>query len=135
MTDPDIEHQNWKQQSVWTTRAWRAQILSFVRTFVKEHNWALSWSVVEGFQDNGIQKRVPLGPTGPRREPRTLEEGFLERSGTPYLVLGMNTRQGSTVDVGIMFPRGVNQHQTTIDAHLSFAQLSLEAGWRRAAGL
>jgi hypothetical protein len=83
-TPQDIERQPWDQEWEWTTPAFRSRIILFLKAFVREHNWAVSWSVLEKVVDHGVNVALPTGQAG---DPDTIEEGFRSRKGPRVLIL------------------------------------------------
>jgi hypothetical protein len=103
-------------------------VLAFIEGFVREHNWATRYDVIERFSDRGIDVRVrrtpPVQP--PEREP------FYQRPGLKLLVFGVyRWRDNQRFEVALDFPEGNETSAISLSQLLNQAKLSLEAENRR----
>jgi len=99
------------------------RIVSAIKMFEDEHSWVRrgSMGVVERFQDNGINVRVPFGVTGPPQR----KDNFLQRPGLPLAVIScVRDRDSRRFEVATDYPKG---NDSPSDAQLIAMRASLRA--------
>jgi hypothetical protein len=117
-----------RASDAWTDEAFRAPVLVFLDQFLADHAWATEWEVLERFNDNGVNVRVPYGRTGPPVEDVA---AFRQRTGDPLLVLTFTRERDSrSFEVSLHFPLGNDTPTQSVDRLLDAAKTSIETAER-----
>ncbi len=152
MKPRDIEREPWNRRGgdEWTTAAFRAPILTFMRGYTKGRNWAESWDVTERFTStntthiasgspSSITVQVPRGPA--LLLDNIPPDEFKQRPGIRLIVFGV-TRIAKAAfggakrfEVGVNFPEGIRTTTVELNALLAHVANALDAGYRKDRGL
>lgn len=127
----DIRQFPWNRRpsDAWTDAAFRAPVLSFMRSFAATHSWVATgaWDVTERFTGRSVDVKVPR--RSPVQPPEDVD--FKQRDGVRILVLGVTrTRDRERFEVALSFPDGPRTSEGQLAVLLDRAQLSLEAAER-----
>lgn len=110
----------------WVERALQERIVRFLVAFGEEHGWTRASTVQaeERFADNGVNVRVPFGPTGPPQR----KDNFMQRLGTPLVIISCERiRDGRRFEVALPFLLGNDIHPDSADVLLAAARDALRA--------
>lgn len=113
----------------WARQPLRDTFIDLMEDFIETRSWARSWSIVERFHTNSIDRPVPRGPSalvaGLEPGMRPSDEEFLQARLNPILNFRvLRDRDSASLEVSIPFPQVNSQPVLPI---IDAVRLSLDA--------